>query len=128
MIDFLTVKVWWWIAGALAVLNVVQFVIITLQIATISKNTAALTVAESEIKQARELARQWKSSAEQCSEETAKIKAESDANRAAAAQAVARAQAEAAKSKPLHTRVETLKAAPTPTGADCRQALKEIRK
>ena len=128
MIDFLTVKVWLWIACGLLLLNVWQAVFMALKDAALTEAHAALTVAKSERDQARTLAGSWQSSAAVCSEHTARLETEGAANKAQALQAIAKAHAEAAKYRPAFLRIEALKAAPTPSGAGCTQAIKELRK
>lgn len=126
MFSFLSIKMWlavgvaaaflalggaWWVRGV-----------------QLKDARADIKTLEADVETAKKTIAAQQSALKVCSDQTDALKAEGDKRQAAADEALSRAQLEARRHQETNKRLEALRVAPTPSGADCRTALKEIRK
>ena len=128
MFDWLTFKVLGWISAALgvAVLTLGAF----LWAANVRIDQVALQrdKARDEVAKAKDTIKGQIELLRQCDAATKALDAEGRKRQAEAEKAVAVARSEAGRYQQEVKRLRGLQGTPTPSGADCRQALREIRK
>ena len=128
MPSWLTAKVLSWIAGTLGVVVIGMGVALWAQNVKVGKAENSRDKAWNEVTKAKETIKGQIALLSQCDAATKALEVEGKKRQAKADEALAKARAEAGRYQQEVTRLRTLAGRPTPSGADCRQALREIRK
>jgi len=128
MPSWLTAKVLAWVAGVLGALVIGMGVVIWAQGVRVAKAQNERDKAWNEVAKAKETIKGQVNLLAQCDAATKALDVEWRKRQATADENLAKARAEAAKYKPSHDKLQSLLRAPTPSGADCRKAIAEIRK
>lgn len=126
--EFLTLKIFYWVAGLLAVALGALAVLYVLRGANLTKSKADLTVARHDLKSALRTIDSQRDALEICSDRTQALKESALARKALADEELALVRKANAKHEPSKQRLARLAFAPTPVGASCANALTEIRK
>lgn len=127
MLNWLTYKVLAYIAAALAVAVIGLSVALWASGVRVGKAQNDRDKARNQVTLALQTIDEQKRVLQECSDRTDALVAEGKKRQADADKAVATARAEAGRYQQEAKRLRALSASPTPSGADCRQALREIR-
>ncbi len=128
MLDFLSIKVWMWIAGLVGAAFLATTGGWYIRGIQLKDAKADIRTLEGNLASALQTIAGQKQVLQVCSDRTDQLKAEGDKRVAAANEALARAQQEAARYQQAFRRLDALRAAPTPSGASCQQAVQALRR
>lgn len=117
-----------YIAGAVAIALTGLLTAYIVRGAKLTEAKADLRSAQQDLNAALRTIAGQKQVLQVCSDRTDQLKAEGDKRVAAANEALARAQQEAARYQQAFKRLDALRAAPSPQGASCQQAVQAIRR
>lgn len=118
----------WYMIGVIALAFVGLGTAYIVRGANLKETKADLHEARADLESAKRTIAGQQAVLKECSDRTDALKAEGDKRVAAANEAVARAQQEAGKYQQAFKRLDALRAAPTPSGASCQQAVAAIRR
>lgn len=127
MINILSVKLWWYVAGALALACIAMLTAYTLRGSQLERARIDNKLLQTELTLMQRTVDGYKSAVQQCNEGTEKLRLMSAEKAAAADQALLRARAESIRHQESNRRLAKLTAGPTPSGAGCGQAIQAIR-
>ncbi len=128
MIDFVSVVVWRYIAGAVAIALTGLLTAYIVRGAKLTEAKADLRSAQQDLDAALRTIAGQKQVLQECSDRTQALKVAGDKNRAEAEQELARLRKVAEKYQASDRRLAALSASPTPSGGNCASALAAIRK
>ena len=128
MLDFLSIKVWMWIAGLVGAAFLATAGGWYVRGIQLKDAKADIRTLEGNLASALRTIDGQKRVLQVCSDRTDALKAEGDKNRAEAEQELARLRKVAEKYQASDRRLAALTQAPTPSGASCSTALSAIRK
>ncbi len=117
-----------YIAGAVAIALTGLLTAYIVRGAKLTEAKADLRSAQQDLDSALRTIAGQKQVLQECSDRTDQLKAEGDKRVAAANEALARAQQEAARYQAAMKRIDALRAAPSPSGASCQQAVQALRR
>ena len=127
MLKWLTFPVLRWIAIGMGAVIVALSVALWAQGVRVGKAHNSRDKAWNEVAKAKETIKGQIALLSQCDAATKALEVEGKKRQAEADKAVATARAEAGRYQQESKRLRSLQARPSPSGADCRQALREIR-
>lgn len=127
MLNWLTYRILAYVAAALAVAVLGLSVALWAQGVRVGKAQNARDAAELRVTEALTTIKGQVALLKECDTATKKLEAEGKERQANADKAVTAARAEAGRYQQEAKRLRALSGSPTPSGADCRTALREIR-
>lgn len=127
MINFALVKVWYWIAGVLAVLLLAALAVAGWQYGRAEHAKKEQAEVQGQLNLARQSLQGFKTAAEECDAGVKRLMAEHNKKLEEGAELLKRAQVLTAKYQASDRELAKILNAPTPTGAKCSQAIQRIR-
>lgn len=128
MINFASLKFWWWIAGILAISFGALGAAYIVRGASLKETKVDLQLAVADLNSAKRTIAGQQAVLKECSDRTDALKADGDRRRSEADQELARLRKLAERYQASDRRLALLTAGPTPAGAKCEQAVAAIRR